>query len=177
MSRSKARRYSRIRRVSRLRAKREFYRQWLNGQKNRQANIGNGRPRPEHVKLYIQPFSVDLETDQYIEVGAESPTWNTHASSLTGRTVAAANLGADPKVLEIAGFCEARVVVKQGRSTTGTPRTSKTTGGQYLHYGGTSFSLPFGRLNNTEEYGEAITAVETSFAALPDSIVSFMPET
>lgn len=126
---------------------------------------GNGRARPPKIALHIIPFAFDLAVGQYVIASAEAPAWTrvSGVAPIASRTRATINAGST--ILPLKKIKPARVVIKTGASGTGTDKSSHITGLTYKDYGGTSFSVPFGKLNETDSEVEARTAIKAALIA------------
>lgn len=141
------------------------YVNYLNNLDEQQPNIGNGTPKPPQQELFVKPFALDFDVDQYIKVSGTQDRWNTWGAQFANYTKATLNTGGGEYSLKIRGVRPARVIVKTGISTTKTVVTAKTTKRKYITYGGTAGSIPFGK-NGTdsevEAYQNLITAVKAT---------------
>ena len=136
------------------------YVNYLSNLDEQQLNVGNGTPKPPQIELYVQPFALDLDIEQYIKVNATQDRWNTWGSQFANYAKATLNTGGGEVSLKLRGVRPARMVIKTGISTTKTVVTAKTTKRKYVTYGGTSGSIPFGK-NGTETEVEAFQALKT----------------
>lgn len=141
--------------------------------------------RPASQELYITPFGLALPAKVFAICGASVTTVSTYLAkvntggSRTKETIT--TTGQTPEVgLKIEGYRAARVVVRTGRSKTGTRTLSKTSGMPYKYYGGKSQSIPFGRKDGTEEQKQAFDIIKAAIA--PESggesnpLVTLLPE-
>jgi hypothetical protein len=53
---------------------------------DKQPNIGNGSPKPPQTALYVKPFSVELDTDQYLKANGTESRWTAFGGKFTSRT-------------------------------------------------------------------------------------------
>jgi hypothetical protein len=121
--------------------------------------VGQGEPRPQSQKLFINPFGLNLATGQVVQTSAAQPAFNTYRTALGTRTKGAAPSD-ENLIIKLANFRAARVIIKTGRSASGTAKTSKVTGQKYLSYGGKSTSLPFGQKGDTESDAQQAAFLE-----------------
>jgi hypothetical protein len=140
-------------RAKRLSVYWDNYQAYLSTLEGRQENVGQGKPKPEQIALYIKPFGIDLATDQYLRVNGTKGRWDTFKSVFSNRTKETITAG--QVELDLNGMRPAKVVVKTGLSTTLRVVTAKTTKRKYATYGGEAGSIPLGQN----------TAAETEFAA------------
>lgn len=139
------------------------------------------RNRPPSQLLYIEPFSFDLAETQYVKVSASSTVVTARLSAVnTGGTRVMTTLASNDTGIRIARFRPAKLMILTGRSTTGTPKTSKTSGLPYKAYGGNRSSIPFGRKASGEDQNQAFdiikAAIQQGQSATSMPIVTLMPE-
>ena len=147
------------------------YVNYLSNLDEQQPNVGNGTPKPPQTELYVQPFAVDLGTNQYLKVSGTEDRWNTWGSQFANYTKETLNAGGGETFLKLRNIRPARMVIKTGISSAKTVVTAKTTKRKYVSYGGTSGSIPFGK-NATETELEAFQALKTAVQA-----TAFNPQT
>ena len=138
------------------------YVNYLSTVDDRQPGIGTGDPKTPQTPLYVKPFGYDIATEQYIEANGTAARWATWGSLFTGHTKD--SLTGTETVLS-ARFTPARIVIKEGLSTTKQIVTAKTTKRKYITYGGTSGSIPFGIQTATDDE-------VTTFSSLRNAIKS-----
>ena len=124
------------------------YVNYLSTVDDRQPGIGTGDPKPPQTALFIKPFGYDVATEQFIEANGTAARWATWGSAFTNYT--RDTLGGTGTVLS-AKFSPARIVVKEGLSTTKQVVTARTTKRKYISYGGTAGSIPFGIQTATDD--------------------------
>lgn len=137
------------------------YINYLSTLDDRQPGVGQGKPKPPQTKLYIKPFSLTLDTDQFLEGNGTSSRWGTFQTHFVNRTKDTLNTSGGEISLNLKRFTPARIVIKTGMSTTKTVATAKTTKRKYITYGGESGSIPFGR-NTTEAELDAYNTIKTA---------------
>lgn len=125
--------------------------------------------RPKSKKLYLHPFDLGLPAKTYAIVSASVPVVTKYLLKVnTGGSRVKADIdttGATPDVpLKLEGYRAARVVIRTGRSDTGTRKLSKTSGMPYKYYGGRSVSIPFGRKDDSETMLEAFEIIQEQIA-------------
>ena len=146
------------------------YVKYLNTIDDRQSRIGQGKPIPPQIELYVKPFSLTLDTDQYIKANGTSSRWGTFQAHFTSYTKADIDEAGGEMALDLR-FRAAKVVIKTGMSTNKTVRKALTTGKDYVTYGGESGSVPFGKNTTDLELDvfntirAAIKADATNFSA------------
>ena len=140
------------------------YVNYLSNIDEQQPNIGNGTSKPPQIELYLQPFALELDVEQYIKVNGTQDRWNTWGTQFASYTKETLNTGGGEVFLKLRGVRPARMVIKTGISTTKTVVTAKATKRKYLSYGGVSGSIPFGQ-NTTETEVEAFQALKTAVEA------------
>lgn len=160
-----ATRFQNVLRGARGAAARDKYLAYLTGVATRPNKIGTKGNRPPSVKLYIQPFSVDLGDAVFVEASA----LQTATSAMQGNAavashvkLAAAVTGATNKKLKLSSFTSARLIRKTQSSAQGVAKKSDLTGLDYLRYASTSLSIPFGRKSATEVQSEAFAEMVTA---------------
>lgn len=139
---------------------------WLKSRgQNSTGNRNSGRTRPEKIALYLNPFSLELAATQRLKASAEAPSWArvTGVAAVTSRVSSA--LPTNGVALPIKKFKAARVVVKTGQTSTGTIKNSHITGLSYKDYGGSSFSIPFGKSTDSETELQAMAAIKAALVA------------
>ena len=137
------------------------YVNYLSNADEQQPNIGNGTSKPPQTEVYVQPFGIDLDAEQFIKVNATQDRWNTWGSQFAAYTQDTLNTAGGEVFLRLRGVRPARLVIKTGISTTKTVVTAKATKRKYLSYGGTSGSIPFGQ-NTTESEVEAFQTLKAA---------------
>ncbi len=139
------------------------YVNYLSTVDDRQPNVGQGTPKPPQIALFIKPFAFDLATDQFIEANGTASRWATWETAFTNYTKA--SLGSSETALGIK-LSPARVVIKQGMSTTKQVQTAKTTKRKYITYGGTNGSVPFGLQTGTDNELTLFNTIRTNIKGL-----------
>ncbi len=138
------------------------YISYLNNLDDRQPGIGQGDPKPPQTPLYIKPFAYDLDTTQFIEANGTASRWATWGVSFapyTKDTLAGGETSLDIRL------SPARVIVKEGLSTTKQVRTANTTKRKYITYGGKSGSVPFGLNTATDDELDVYNTIRTAIKA------------
>ena len=138
------------------------YINYLNTLDDRQPGIGQGDPKPPQTPLYIKPFGYDVATNQFIEANGTATRWTSYKtafSSYTKDTLDGSDTIITPK------FSPARVVVKEGLSTTKQVRTARTTKRKYVTRGGKAGSVPFGLNTATDDELDVFTAIKNAIVA------------
>ena len=172
-----ARRYKRILEASKYYSAVDNFIAYITDSTKRGQNVGNGDPRPESKKLYIDPFGVTLATGQVVPTSAALPSWTTHQAAFSTHTDATKPTDEALIINLGGGFRAARVNIVTGKSNTGVVKISKVTGLKYLSYGGKSTSIPFGRKNETETQQAAFDEIKALIvAAVSGASVSLKPE-
>ena len=118
---------------------------------DRQPNIGQGKPKPPQIALYIKPFGTDLATSQYLEVNGTQARWNTYKAHFTGYTKETIDVAGNESSLTLRNISPAKIVIKTGVSTNPTVKTATGTKRKYVTYGGESGAIPFGQNGSSEE--------------------------
>ncbi len=169
--------YSRIFQAARLQQARTQLIDYQTNAASRPAKTGAVENRPDSIDLAIDtPFNVDLAADQYIASSAFVTAWSANQASMGGRVVEEETVvGAGTKIA-ILGFAPARASFTTGKSATGTRQTSERTGLQYIDYGGSSLSVPFGGSTATETESEAFAAIRTAFGNAQGTSISWIRE-
>ncbi len=133
---------------------------------DRQPNIGQGQDKPPQTELYVRPFALDIDADQFIKVNGTGERWTGFGASFSAYAKDTLNVGGGEVALKIRGVTPARVVIKTGISATKSVVTAKTTKRKYVSRGGTSGSIPFGKGATTdtevEAYDTIVAAVKAS---------------
>lgn len=135
------------------------YMNYLNNLDDRQPGIGQGDPKPPQTPLYIKPFAYDLDTTQFIEANGTANRWSSYGASFapyTKDTLGAGETTLSPK------FSPARLIVKEGLSTTKQIRTANTTKRKYVTYGGKAGSVPFGINTPTDDELDVYQTIRTA---------------
>ena len=135
------------------------YVNYLDSIDDKQPNVGNGNPKPAQTELYIKPFGIDLDTDQYLKVNGTTERWSSYQTQLTGYAKDDLNESGGEFFLKLRNVSPAKIVIRTGMSTTGTVKTAVATKRKYVSYGGTAGSLPFGRQTAGENELEAYQAI------------------
>lgn len=132
---------------------------------DKQPNVGSGNPKPAQTELYIKPFGLDLDTDQFLKVNGTTERWSSYQSQLTGYAKADLNEAGGEFFLKLRNVTPAKIIIKTGMSTTPTVKTAVATKRKYANYGGTAGSLPFGRQTAGENELEAYQAIRALILA------------
>lgn len=158
-----ARRYKRILESAKYYAAIDNYIKYITDASKRGSKVGQGKPRPESIRLYLEPFGQDLTTGQKVRASAALPTWDKvkGVGAVSSRVAATAPTDAD-NILRLEGFKPAKVAVVSGRSDKGVAKTSAVTGLKYLSYGGSSTSFPFGKTSDTDSESGAFEAIKAA---------------
>lgn len=141
------------------------YMNHLNSLDDRQSKVGQGDPKPPQTELYIKPFALELDSDQYLKVNGTTERWNAYRSSFSGYTKETINAAGGEIFLKLRNVSPAKVVVKTGMSTSKSVVTAKTTKRKYVDYGGKSGSIPFGIKTVGETEVEAYNALRAAIIA------------
>ena len=170
-----ARRYSRILSAARYYAAIDNYIKYITDATKRGGNVGNGTPRPESVRLYVTPFSISLDAQEFAITSASKPSYDLYKSDLGTNT---RDTVTNPdETYRFEGYSAARLIIKTGKSATGVKKTSKVTGMPYLSYGGKSTSVPFGKAAETDEQQGVFKDLQAKIVARTSgAIVTLKPE-
>ena len=141
------------------------YVNYLTSLDDRQPNIGQGDPKPPQTELYVKPFALELDTDQYLKVNGTSERWTAYQSSFTGYAKDSLNAGSGEIFLKLRNVTPAKIVVKTGMSSTNRVVTAKTTKRKYVTRGGKAGSIPFGVKTATETEVEAYNVLRSAIMA------------
>jgi hypothetical protein len=173
-----AQRYSRILQSAKYYSAIDNYIKYVTDSTKRSAasKIGQGDPRPPSQKLYIDPFSIPLATNQVVEASAGEPAWTAYRTHI-GNRATATKPAEEAFIIPVANYAPPRVKVVTGRRTTGTKEISKVTGLPYSNYGGKSVSVPFGRNGAGDTVVTAFAEIEAAIRlATPGVLVSLIRE-
>lgn len=127
------------------------------------------------VKLFVEPFGVDLDTTQVAQVGATTRAWGARGSIGTGAVFEASGIGSKTP-LKLADFSPARMVWAKLRAD---PKrvTPDSTGITYIAYVEETNSIPFGRTSPTDKYGDVRDVIQLDAEAFfTNSLVTFQEE-
>jgi hypothetical protein len=138
------------------------YVNYLSTLDDKQPKVGQGSPKPPQTVLYIKPFAIDLDTDQYLKANGTSERWTTFGSAFNNYTKPTLNTGSGEIDIAIRRVRPAKVVIKTGMSITKSVKTANTTKRKYVTYGGVSGSIPFGKYSTDTE----VEAYQTIAAAV-----------
>lgn len=154
------RRYSRILQAAYLNQAVDNYVQYIQQSATRQRNIGGGTARPPQIDLAIQPFNVDVDSDDNWLARVGQPS---RAQMSTGVGTAAQEVGGAITAAKMAGFKPARLTMFVG-SGSSTVATSAVTGLRYLKYNGTNYSHPFGKKTGTDREQDVFLDIKSALA-------------
>lgn len=157
-------RYSRILASAKYYPALDNYIKYMTDAAKRGARVGKGEARPESIRLFVDPFGIEMAVGQRAPVSAAKPG-HTAWKDKFGTRVTDQAPATEALIIKPQGFKAARVVIKTGVSTQGTVKTSAVTGMPYLSYGGKSTSIPFGR----KDANDTVTA---AFDELKAAIVT-----
>ncbi|GBF86305.1 hypothetical protein [Aphanothece sacrum] len=117
------------------------------------------------MNYIVHLFGQDFNAKVFHKVKGTESTWNTNKEKLAGRTkLGEGAFPAADDIILIGGRARpAKVVITTGLTSKGVRKTSDRTKLPYLSYGGTSGSIPFGRLNGTDEELTAYNAIVNNF--------------
>ena len=155
-------RYSRILEAAKLAPQLDACLDYQKNSARRGARVGQGKPRPTGMELWVIPFGIPVHTSQRVRATGSVDGFNTYGAreGLATRVDGELTNGLTP--LKLTGFKAARIAITTGVSTTGKERTSNVTKAKYLSYGGESTSVPFGRANGTDTELAAFTQAKAS---------------
>ena len=159
---------TRLARAKQLAVYWDNYVNYLSNLDDRQPNIGQGKAKPPQTKLYIKPFSLTLDTDQYLEANGTSSRWNNYQTHFTNYTKESLNTTSGEISLQLRRVRAAKIVIKTGISTTAQVVTSKSTKRKYVNYGGEAGSIPFGQ-NTTENELDVFNLLKNAILPDPDA--------
>ncbi len=131
--------------------------------------------RRGNVKLFVDPFGIDLDVTQKAQAFATTRAWAGRGSVATGRVDEIANAGTD-SLLRLDDFSPARIVwgILKANPNRVVP---DSTGIAYIDYVDETNSIPFGKNGATDTYADAVDAIRTTSAtAFTNAIVNFQPE-
>lgn len=169
-----SKKFSRVLNGARYQQELTNYLKWLQGQSDRQPNIGKKGNRPASKVLYVKPFGYSLPTGVLLEVTGQLTAWDTYKPAFSVHAVD--TLPSNTQSLKIRGYRAARVNIITGRTTAGTVKESHITGAKYLSYGGKAASIPFGQgASSTETEVQAFDLIKTS-SELQNFKVYLIPE-
>lgn len=140
---ARAARHSRILSAAKYYSAIDNYIKYITDSSKRGSRVGQGKPKPKSIKLYIDPFAIPMATGQVVRQSASEPAWTTYGTFVGNRADATAPTN-NALIIPVANYAAPRVSVTRGRRATGTKKTSAVTGMPYLDYGGESSSVPFG---------------------------------
>lgn len=152
--------YERVLRGQRGAAAKTRYLNYLEGL-DIEPDIGSRGPKPEQIKLYLFPFSINLGGEIVLEASALEPSYQALKSGM-GVTRVLENVPAGRAAIKLRTMRPARVSATSGITATGSVKTSKLTGLKYADYGGTSYTCPFGRSRTSERESEAFAAIKAA---------------
>ena len=138
-------------RAKQLAAYWDNYVNYLSTIDDRQLNIGQGKPKPPQIPLYIKLFGTDLAADQYLEVNGTQARWDTYKAHFANYTKETIDVAGGESSLKLRNVRPARIVIRTGVSTTASVKTAAATKRKYVSYGGESGSIPFGQNGSSEE--------------------------
>ena len=115
---------------------------------DRQPNIGQGDPKPPQTELYIKPFGFDIGDTQYVSANGTASRWSSWKGNIQPYTKD--TLPSGGSVLEVK-VVPARIVIKEGLSTSKTVVSARTTKRKYVSRGGKAGSVPFGLNTATDD--------------------------
>jgi hypothetical protein len=141
------------------------YINYLTNLDDRQPNIGQGKDKPPQTELFIKPFALDLDTDQYLKVNATAERWNAFGTPFANYAKASLDSVGGEIFLQLRNVSPAKMVIKTGLSTTKQVVTAKTTKRKYVTRGGESGSIPFGKNTPGETEVEAYNALRAAVIA------------
>jgi hypothetical protein len=174
-----AQRFSRIIEAAKLYPFLDNFIKWQTQAEKRGTRVGQGKPRPVSIKLYITPFAVPLPAGQLAEQSASAPAWNTYSAKFGSHTTAA-RPATDANVIQVRDYSAPRVNIKTAIASTGKVKTSAQTGRKYLSYEGSSTSIPFGKAapGDTVEgvFGDIRTSIYGGATAPAGTRVTLVPE-
>jgi hypothetical protein len=170
-----ARKYSRILSAAKYYASIDNYIKYITDASKRGSRIGTGKPRAKSKILFIDPFGVPMADGQVVPVSANDASWTTYKAKFTLRTKDAQS--DEAKIINLANYTAARVIIHTGKSATGVAKTSAVTGMKYLSYGGSSTSIPFGRGSATDTESTAFQEIRLSIlTTATNALISLKPE-
>lgn len=153
------------------------------------AKPANQRARAERITGYILPFQSD-DADLYLEArilapaqtGIGSATANMLEGVLNNRNLKELAAGGTTKSVKAPrGFKFAKVIASERSETATTESASRITGIPYKRHRYNNVVSPFGRLNATESFAEAVKAIKAvaafeTFAAVVGNRIGFVQE-
>lgn len=152
-----SKKFSRVIQAGRLQTALANYQKWLTGEANRQPNIGKKGNRPALQHLFVEPFNLSLPTTVLVQQSGQVAAWEKYGGDIGTHTVATVPSGSSS--VKLRGYKAARIRIITASETKGTPKTSHITGLQYLSYGATSVSLPFGKNSNDTTEAAAYASI------------------
>ena len=156
-------------RAAQLKKAYDNYMKYLQGETDRQVNIGKGKARPETTALYVRPFSVELPDSVYAKVSGGKDFWTQQKTNFDTYTTDTLDTATGEDAIKLKGFRPAKLSIKTGINPTGEVKTSNVTKMKYLKYGGTSQSLPFGNKATITAEGDAFEAIRIKTGVAKDS--------
>lgn len=175
------RRFSDVKRGAKLNTALNNYINYLQTAGTRPSRIGTQGPRNLSVYLYIQPFTVTVAADEYLQARC-TPDSDTKLRAIVNGVSDAAvtnTLGANT-VITLPKFKAARIVYFENSTRSVSVQSSDVTGLQYLKYNGERFSIPFGAQaaanDQTDAFLQAKAAILAANAAAAVKRVSLTRE-
>lgn len=172
-------RFSDIRRGGELKLKLDAYTNYLQNPPAPRLNSRGDRAPSKQV--FLNPFGMDLATDEIVAVNANSDGYTKLAASVnlpaTGALVA--ETSGTSTIRSLGRFRPAKVSTFENATKTKTTPNSRFTGRPYLKYTGEGFSCPFGRRNADDDINDCFGEIKKILRArqnLQVNRVSLTPE-
>ena len=160
------RRFSDVKRGAKLKTALDNYITYLQTAGTRPSRIGTQGPRNLSVFLYVQPFTVTVAADEFLQAKA-TPESNTKLRTVVdGTSLAAvtATLGANT-LITLPKFRASRITYFENSTRSVSVQSSDVTGLQYLKYAGERFSIPFGAQTATADQTDAFLQAKAAILA------------
>lgn len=158
-------RYSDIRRGQRLNQSLQNYVTYLTTPRTPNLNTRGARAAQRNV--YIEPYGVDVATDEIFVVRSPVEGYNRLATLINGAgTQSQVGDTAGAKTPnEVAGFQPAKLVTFENATRSVTVATSDITQNRYLKYAGERYSCAFGKKTATDDLLDAIEILRAAAKA------------
>lgn len=177
---SMSRRYSDIKRGAALNARLTRYVAYLQNAANRTPKLNSQGDRDLSTIGSVSPFGLDLATGQEALVQAPTPSFTKLNGVISTAPEAAFSSPPIAGARKIPGFSPARIIYFENATKTKAIATSAVTGGQYLKYAGTRYTMPFGRQTTTSNLYTAFDGIrrtiETTITGQQVQRISLTPE-
>lgn len=160
------RRFSDVKRGAKLNTALNNYITYLQTAGTRPTRIGTQGARNLSVFLYVQPFTVTVDSDEYLQARC-TPDSDTKLRTIVNGVSGAAvttTLGANT-LISLPKFRASRVTYFENSTRSVSVQSSDVTGLQYLKYAGERFSLPFGAQTATDDQQDAFLQAKAAILA------------